>query len=166
MAKISRLPVGLLDFLGLKNLGRNPDELALTVVPMLDMRDFYLADRWTNVVETGLSAAGTANTSTVTRVPAGEIWWIKQYQVSTSPLGAGQTLRLQAFASLPGAASASQFTGELDQAAQATVGEICRASVRDFLAIGGTQFGFTPLQNVAGPVPNISASWTYVPFLR
>jgi len=166
MSKITRLPVGLLDFLGTKNDGRNPALLSETVAPTLELADFYLADRWEILVETGLNAVGTANVSTATVVPVGQVWYVKQFGVSTAPLGAGQTLRLQAFASLPGAAAASHYTGPLDQAAQATVGELCRASLRDFVATGGTGFGFTPLQNTGGPVNGLAATWLFCRLLR
>lgn len=166
MAQITRVPVGLLDFLGLKTQGNNPAILSDTVAPILDLSDFYLADRWEILVETGLNAVGTANVQCVTTVPVGQVWYVKQFGVSTAPLGAGQTLRLQAFASLPGAAAASHLTGALDQAAQATVGEICRASLRGFVATGGTGFGFTPLQNVAGPVNGLAATWLFCRLLR
>lgn len=166
MAKITRFPVGLLDFLGLKTQGTNPSILSDTVAPTLDLSQFYLADRWRIVLETGLSAVGTNNTATALTVPVGEVWYVKQFGLSTGALGAGQTLRLQAFVSPPGIAAGSYLTGQLDQAAQATVGELCRASVRDFIATGGTGFGFTPLQNVAGPVGGIQATWLYCPLLR
>ena len=166
MAKITRFPVGLLDFLGLKTQGTNPSILSDTVAPILDLSQFYLADRWRIVLESGLTAAGIANVSTALTVPVGEVWYVKQFGISSSALGAGQTLRLQAFVSPPGVSAGSYYTARLDQAAQATVGEVCRSAVRDFVATGGTGFGFSSLQNVGGPVLNIQAAWLYCPLLR
>ena len=166
MAKITRSPVGLLDFFGLKNDGRNPAELANVVAPIIDLREFYLADRWQYTSESGLTATGTNNVACALSVPVGEIWYVKEFGVSSGALGAGVQLRLQAFITLPGNVARSQITAELDQAASGVAGEVVRTAVRDVLCTGGTEFGFTSLQNVGGPVGGLAAKWVYARFLR
>lgn len=166
-AQISKAPVGYLDFFGIKNGGRNPIEVASTVAPVIDVVPFYLASEWEVVVETGLAVAGTNPGTFALTVPPGEVWYVKEFGISTAPLGAGITVKLQpSYAILSGTVSNLQCTGPSDLYAQATAGEICRAAIRDFIVPGGGLFQVTPLQNVGGFIGPVVGRWVFARFLR
>jgi len=77
---------GLLDFLQLKNLGRNPTLLADSVQPVLNVNDWYKSEQ-PEVVggRTGLGStvvyAGYENTATL-EVPSNEVWRVRDYTVA------------------------------------------------------------------------------------
>ena len=69
---ISRRPAGLLDLLLSQQQGQNPTKLEDDVQPIIDMSQFYEADRISiDALTTNLSAVGVTATHTV---PAGEHW--------------------------------------------------------------------------------------------
>lgn len=72
MTQITRVPKGLQDLLGTKQLGKNPGELAQSVIPQLDLFPFYAAERLTwKRTNSPVSAAGNGPGFTI---PVGEIW--------------------------------------------------------------------------------------------
>lgn len=73
MSKIQNRPFGLLEILGVKSTGRNPEDLIQTVQPVLQTTDLYLSNRIETVQDTTGAVAGVDNTATVT-VPTGQAW--------------------------------------------------------------------------------------------
>lgn len=74
MSKINTTPVGLQDFLGSKNFGRNPSELGQVVSPSLDLKPFL------GVYEQRLARATDLRTGVGVccslTVPEGEAWYL------------------------------------------------------------------------------------------
>lgn len=81
---INRIPKGLLDFLGLKALGRNPEVFMDDVRPTFELSPWYLgthaeglafSEQLTNVLPV-LSFSFRAGFGTAARVPANEWWYL------------------------------------------------------------------------------------------
>lgn len=68
MSQINQVPKGLQDFFGSKSFGRNPNELAQTVIPMVRLEPFYDLDRLRTAQVTG-SFNASGQTADI-RVPA------------------------------------------------------------------------------------------------
>lgn len=86
---INRQPVGLLDFFGLKNGGKYPQQLASTLAPTIDLLRLYEADV-EEFISDGVSVeAGTAignfNFGGATNrpgiVPQNELWHVLEYSI-------------------------------------------------------------------------------------
>lgn len=86
MTQITRVPIGLQDFLGTQAQGSNPSELGQVVIPSVDMGQFLAvnSEYWAN--ESGLF---TASTSLYITVPDGETWLLKSFGVESDGGGAG-----------------------------------------------------------------------------
>lgn len=96
-APINTLPRGLLDFLGIKNMGANPRYLGNDVNSILDLWKFYRAQQERVVAMSGTSLAVLAGNGagahldwavtvpndltdgTRLTVPSNQIWWIEDY---------------------------------------------------------------------------------------
>lgn len=88
-APINRIPRGLLDFLGIRSGGRNPQQLTEQLVPTFDLRDWYLESQTIEVNGNLAGFAATANAgflSTTTTfpqnlgacvVPSNEAWLLR-----------------------------------------------------------------------------------------
>lgn len=163
---ITRAPIGLLDFFGIQNQGRNPSLLSGTILPTLDVQSFYQTDKLEYIEETGIAIAGTASSTLTTTIPAGEVWYVKEFALGTAVLGAGVELTLQPFASLPGQSFRVQLTQPLSLESKGVTGDILRPAMRDLWLAGGTQFGAAPLRNVGAFVGPIVARWTFARFRR
>lgn len=82
---IQRVPLGLIDFLGLQSSGGNPTVLPDQLSSILDLTPFYLANRW-EALQTTTAAISTlgATVVSVLTVPAGQIWYCDQFQIAGS----------------------------------------------------------------------------------
>lgn len=75
-------PPGLLSALQLKQRGQNPDRLADSVVPTIDLTHWYLADSPSVQEATILGTSGAVYATTVNTgltVPDDEIWWVRSF---------------------------------------------------------------------------------------
>jgi hypothetical protein len=86
---VNRQPTGLLGYFGIKNGGKNPQSLSETLLPQLDLLDWYLNTAPQFATTTGTIAAG-ANVITVAP-PAGEAWHVTHYGV-WADTGVGDTI--------------------------------------------------------------------------
>jgi len=109
---IQRLPVGLLDLLGMQSTGDTPHLVSGEVSPTLELLDLYLTDRLTgaNVATANVTAVGPINTTT--GPAAGEMWMV--YGITATSQGAlaaatGFTGNL--FVNRPSSGGFSQFYG-------------------------------------------------------
>lgn len=166
MSQISRAPVGFLDFFGIKNGGRNPSAVSNVIAPVIDTVQFYLLDEFEYREETGVAIAGTASATLTTAIPSGEVWYIKEFGLSTAPLGAGVELTLQPFVSLPGQSFRVQITDPLTLESKGVQNDILRPAMRNIWLAGGTQFGIAPLRNVGAFIGPVTARWTFARFIR
>lgn len=137
---IQRVPVGLLDFLGLKATGQNPVVMPDELQTVVDISQLYAAARWeqfqasTNTV----NLIGFWGAATLT-VPSGEMWLVDSLMYTSGTLLAGTTYRLRP--GLIGVQSGSQpiKVGELSQSW--TAGERPFMGWGNFIARGGDQIG-------------------------
>jgi hypothetical protein len=86
---INRNPSGLLDLLQVQAGGQNPDNLAETVRPIVDIEPFYWPDRMR-----GFNEAFSLNTGQIDfiEVPAGEVWKLLTIgHVTTSNVSTAQS---------------------------------------------------------------------------
>lgn len=157
MPNINKLPFGLLGFLGLKNGGRNPQELAETLAPTMDLTDLYFG---TNKQLVRLSGNVTAiGFNLLGAVPNDEVWALTGCSCnSNAVLGAGVTLKgLMAYAAIDGAAYNVVALGAY---ANMTVGEVWYSgttTTEHFVLGPGTQLGVYVTNIAAGPV---AVAWT------
>jgi len=80
----SALP-GLLELLGIKNGGSNPENLARYVQPTFDLADWYVRARRENNSLTLAFPTGSVATAVPTGVvPSGEWWFVERFTVSAA----------------------------------------------------------------------------------
>lgn len=93
---IQRVPVGLLDFLGLKATGQSPTVMPDELVPTVDISQLYAAARWEQSTSTTstVNLIGFWGTTTLT-VPSGELWLVDSITATSGTLLAGTTYRLR-----------------------------------------------------------------------
>lgn len=86
MSVINRQPVGWLGFLGIKNFGKNPQNVPAVLAPTWDLEGLYLASevRYASNVAAGIAAGNTI----VHTAPQGEIWAVLQYGFFVGTLAA------------------------------------------------------------------------------
>lgn len=111
MGRINRTPSGLLDLLQSKTDGKNPQDLAETVAPTLDLLDLYLLQRISHeFIVTVASGPGATNLLDVTE---GEVWGLFACGVQFIGAAVGQTMdlyvSLQQFPDAPSALSQVQI---------------------------------------------------------
>lgn len=92
MAKLNRIPWGLLGFLGIKNGGRYPEELSAVLLPTWDLLELYtVANRTVTTPRNAtVNAVGYQAYETV---PNGQIWYATQMSANAATLTAGQALQ-------------------------------------------------------------------------
>lgn len=91
-APINRLPLGLLSFFDIKQLGKSPRALLDRVAPVADLREFYLPDSLQVVTGTsGPHVSGTTGYLNILSVPQGETWWLSNWSVRITGLLAAET---------------------------------------------------------------------------
>lgn len=96
MIQLNRHPVGILDFLGIKNGGMYPQELGTVLAPTWDLRRFYLDNGATHVRTTGnLTNADRGTTLSIGfAVPVGEMWYVDRVSFTTALFAAGQSCQI------------------------------------------------------------------------
>lgn len=87
MPQINRPPKGLNDFLQLHSKGLNPNQLADTIIPTIDVGRFVSADLLLQsaFVTSGYTAAATPNHFATITVPNGELWDVRAISVEGNP---------------------------------------------------------------------------------
>jgi len=94
--QLNRHPLGILDFLGIKNGGQYPVTLGQQLAPTWDLSRFYLDNAATQTRTTGtLTNAARGTTIAVgAAVPAGQIWYVDLVSFTTALFAAGQSCRV------------------------------------------------------------------------
>lgn len=91
-SSISKLPLGLLGFLGIKNGGQYPRNLGATYDPSFDMLPLLVGANFEelNFAQNAVAAAGNAGSfSTPVQVPQTEVWYVSLASIR-SFTGAGE----------------------------------------------------------------------------
>jgi len=89
---IQRVPVGVLQFLGLRNGGETPKTFGSEVLPILDTTPFYAAEDLQQTIQTD-AATNVAGSGSFVDVPAGEAWLIVAVGGIWSTFTAGSVFR-------------------------------------------------------------------------
>lgn len=153
---IGAAPRGLVSLLELADLGAVPRVLVDQVSSTIDLTPFYL----TFARETVIQQPPAVNRAVVGTylfpdlvVPVGELWWVHQYSVNTSPLVAGATARIR-----PIYQEASGLALAVGPSSSAVAGEALRpySDVVPFIATSGAQFGVF-VEAVTGGGVDVSA---------
>ena len=167
LSPVNALPEGLLDMLGVNNLGQYPNALSRAIQGQLDLLPLLMAQRTVQLLEAGpLTLTGVGATLCTTTVPANEIWYVRAY-AWVGTLTAGMTATIRVWSSpYPLVAANSVDDSDVDGGATGTVGARIRAVKRNFWATSGQGFGATAIVNTGGPLNVFSALWNYVPFKR
>lgn len=92
-AKITALPGGLLDFLGIKNRGRYPDTISPIIAPTLNLWDLYACYQYEEQNVT-VASDGSLSSYIAYTVPQGETWYVFTWSARTVPLTAGNNAEL------------------------------------------------------------------------
>jgi hypothetical protein len=88
---INKAPIGLLDFLGIKNLGQYPNELSPTLAPCFELLEWYLSEYQEAIVASAAFAVVGAYQA-YHLVPNNETWAVLAASMnSQAVLAAGQT---------------------------------------------------------------------------
>lgn len=100
MSQVNKPPLGLQDFLGSQNFGKNPSELAQTLIPTLDLFPFlsvYDLETTTGATESVFNDKSLAEIT----VPEGEFWMLDSIgigvQFNTGPGVAGEGATFTAY---------------------------------------------------------------------
>lgn len=89
---IQRVPLGILQWLGLRNAGDQPRELMTQVRPIVDTTAFYAAQDMTQITQTD-AATLTVGQGSFVDVPAGEAWLVLALGGLWSTFTAGSVFR-------------------------------------------------------------------------
>lgn len=99
---IFRPPVGLLDLLATKTLGKNPDKLTGEVHASIDLSPYYLSSlNWQESRISGLFAVGTGEAINNAIVPAGELHVIRSCTVVSTSTGGASSAASVPFIAAP-----------------------------------------------------------------
>lgn len=94
MSGINRQPTGILGFLGIKNFGRNPEQVGEVLSPVWDYAPWYLQ---TNAQFRNAAVSFNAvGFFAVFQVPNNEVWTVHALSCLAGPLGGGETIRIHA----------------------------------------------------------------------
>jgi hypothetical protein len=91
---IQRFPKGLISVLGMTATGDTPHKLAEEVQPNLNLLDYYLLDRTTQLAFTSgvIAAAGVTTCGPSSGPPAGKAWLVYDVSFQLQGVGAGATI--------------------------------------------------------------------------
>lgn len=153
MSSISRIPAGILGFLGIKNGGQYPQRLTADLVPTWDLSALYLAY--------GAQVAGlTSNFNSIGYTqcispPPGEVWVLHDFSVAAQA-GAGEAAKI-CLARAPNAAvNVVDISDQVDITASTTKVAVL---MRPIILCPGDTAGFSAY-DLTGTI-SIYAAWNY-----
>lgn len=97
MSQINRPPKGLQDVLGSKNFGVNPNQLSQSVVPTVDIGQFYTADLM-DIARDDVTNLTLLDQAELT-IPTGEVWFV--YKLNLYGNDANNDFTTRAYIDLP-----------------------------------------------------------------
>lgn len=179
---INRIPRGLLDFFGLKTGGRNPQQLAETIAPVLDLWNLYEQDSIDVFQESvGVPAGGALGPFDFGGVgiapgivPADEMWHFREYSILLVCAAGITDVQVVPEVQVPitfGVAAGARTTitvGDPARYTGAAAGVMrLRCFARDFwLPPGGVIGGYTAALAPAATAINAIASGSFVRYKR
>ena len=164
---IQRLPVGLLDILGMQSTGDTPHLIADEVQPVMDLTDLYLTDRLSrSIAQTAVIAAiGFAVAGTVTPLgPApGEQWMVYGLMTSSGALAAATQITYVMAVSRTSLAAGAQYLTRQQVVANPNIFAEGLTFERPLILRPGDQLGIFVSQLTAAPAIAPFVSAFYVP---
>lgn len=91
MTPISNVPQGLISLLGLRDMGAVPRQVPETLSASFDVIPLLLLNR---EVQGGQALFSTINSVPLITVPAGELWYVHAFGISSGTLLAGETITI------------------------------------------------------------------------
>ena len=166
--QIFQAPAGLLDFLGTKTVGHNPDLLNQVVSSSLEMTPFYLAGQETKRQFVSLFNPGIGTLANVFIVPDGKAW-IPLYQAVTC-LGGGAAGTIAARPALYDPNGSLLYTTSASISAASVVSGRQLAVAIDWyqnmvIVPPGFRFGIFNELSTPDPANQVNVSLTYVELL-
>ena len=172
MSTINRIPDGLQSLLGVKALGRNPQEIEGAVRPTIDLTSFYLANKTLELAfgQDIIATPAADNEYATVEVPSGEVWFLYQVGIRWGPTGASlvntnvvPVLRLPtsppSTAGLHPLTSCREFGTSLSTAETLTMG----VDMKGVVAPAGTQFSNYVHDITSNASTTFNTSVLYVP---
>lgn len=92
-AKLTAIPGGLLDFLGIKNRGRYPESLSTQLLPVFSLLDMYAAYQYEEL-NAQITSDGSLSSYIAHTVPQAELWYVYTWSARSAPLTAGNNTEL------------------------------------------------------------------------
>lgn len=167
---LQAIPPGLLSLFQLKNLGRNPGELDGTLVPVVDLLDWYLLGQAIDLFGISRTLDGATDvpgfigwtTPFAVVVPATEWWWVSWYSISVAQPTSNDDCALSPAVLLPSQPQQVQLFDNTAPQQVATYGRVA-CGVRGFWLPPGSTLGFW-LSNIAATnALQVGASLHYTP---
>lgn len=157
MSAISKIPAGLLGFLGIKNTGQYPADLANQLVPTWDLARLYYGYefRYNGLIST-INAVGQ---SVIIQVPIGEVWLVHDYSIAVTA-GAGEGATFQLCRSPPNSAFVVNITEGVTVAASQQRA-VCTRLPEPIVLAPGEQLGVM-VYDLTGVV-DIYSAYRYTP---
>jgi hypothetical protein len=97
---ISKLPLGLLQFLGIQSGGTYPHTLGTTLTPTWDQLELFAGAHGEHVFDTNVAVTALNNSPSTIVIPQNEMWYVSQIRAFLST-GVGETLTGYASAFAP-----------------------------------------------------------------
>jgi len=145
--RLNKIPNGLLGFLGIKNGGHNPEELAPQLSAGFELFHWYTQTN-REFFRTAINLTALGQTTFFT-VPAGEWWYVLHASLVTSVLGAGQTLQAAiGFTDAPGLRTIIVQNPPPSR----TVGQVFTCNASGFWVGPGDTIGPYVTELAAGPI--------------
>lgn len=142
VAHLTTLPFGLLEFLGIKNRGHYPSQLAGVLAPIIELRDLYEVSQLEDL-NAQITSDGSLGSYIAHTVPQAEIWHVHACSARSDAMGAGD-VETGVIEINPAGLVARSIVGD-GRGAVAT-GETMYAFVdRDFWAKPGDQIRYRPV---------------------
>jgi hypothetical protein len=167
---IQTIPQGLLGLLQLKEMGKNPDQLSLTVTPQVDLFPLWIQRNQTLLVAGGVDIINIGTSATgqqlfATKVPQNQAWYVISMTADYSTGAATDFARYAPGVQYAGNGFLSLVAPDVTDAITARQRR-ARSYVPPFWAPPGTQFGiyvfdvlaattvqfFLAIQGVAVPI--------------
>ncbi|HEX8802142.1 MAG TPA: hypothetical protein VF772_26200 [Terriglobales bacterium] len=147
MGAISQIPQGLLSLLQIKEMGRNPDSLAETVQPQVDLGQLWLNRLIVDIttlltgatvtsVNVPTAGAGTYQFTPLT-VPNNQTWWIESMTVQCTLLAAENIRMNPGFVNISGSCPHTLGTGDFNDIVTARVRQ-ARMTAHNFWLLPGS----------------------------
>lgn len=162
------LPPGLLGYFQIKSGGRNPQTLDETLVPVLDLTEWYLQATWNEAVDTSnaIPAGGGGFIPSPTLISGPNTWlYIHHFSAYVALAAAASFQMAVCYQRLAGPAFPRHFPGNGLSVPAAAINSVALASASGFWLPPSMQLGMYILSNTTavGTVATFDLRWSSLP---